>query len=87
MLPASELVDLMSRDDMSIERQDSWEKAREFEEWVGIVADPERTAPLRTVVQALAKAGQDAGMGLSMRGGAVHFFHRWQLIVARKISM
>jgi ubiquinone/menaquinone biosynthesis C-methylase UbiE len=87
MLPASELVDLMSRGDRSIERQDSWERAREFEEWVGIVADPERTAPLRTVVQALATAGQDAGMGLSMRDGAIHFFHRWQLIVARKIPM
>lgn len=84
MLPASELVALLTRPDLSIERQDAWDKAREFEEWVGIVADPERVAPLRIVVRALAEAGQDAGMGLSIRNGAVHFFHRWQLIVARK---
>jgi ubiquinone/menaquinone biosynthesis C-methylase UbiE len=84
MLPASELAALVTGPEISIERQDAWEKAREFEEWVGIVADPERIAPLRTVVQALARAGQDAGMGLSMRGGTVHFFHSWRLIVARK---
>lgn len=87
MLPASELAALMTRPDLSIDRQEIWDKAREFEEWVGIVANPERIAPLRTVVQALAKAGQDAGMGLSMREGAVHFFHRWHLIVARKSTV
>jgi ubiquinone/menaquinone biosynthesis C-methylase UbiE len=84
MLPASELVALMSSG-LSVARRETWDKPREFEEWAGIVADPERVAPLRTVVHALAKAGQDAGMGLVMRNGAVHFFHRWQLITARKI--
>jgi SAM-dependent methyltransferase len=86
MLPASELVTLMCRPGLSIERQETWDKAREFEEWAGIVADPERIAPVRTVVRTLAKAGQDAGMGLSIRDSAIHFFHRWQLIVARKKS-
>ena len=61
-----------------------WDKAREFEEWMGIVADPERAEPLRTMVRALAKAGEDAGMGLSVVDGATVFFHRWHLIVARK---
>jgi hypothetical protein len=54
------------------------------EEWVAIVANPERVAPLRTVVHTLAKAGLDAGMGLTLLDGSVHFFHRWQVIVARK---
>jgi hypothetical protein len=45
---------------------------------------PERVAPLRTVVRALAMAGEDAGMGLRLEGGVVHFFHRWQLVAARK---
>jgi ubiquinone/menaquinone biosynthesis C-methylase UbiE len=85
MMPASELIALMARPDVSIESQDTWDQVRGFEEWVGIVANPERIAPLRTVVRALAEAGQDAGMGLSMSDGVVHFFHRWQLIVARKI--
>lgn len=85
MMPASELIGLITRPDVLIERQDTWDKAREFEEWAGIVADPERIAPLRTVVRALAEAGQDAGMGLSVSNGAVRFFHTWHLIVARKI--
>jgi SAM-dependent methyltransferase len=85
MLPASELVALMTGPGLSVTREETWDKPREFEEWVGIVANPERVAPLRTIVHALAKAGLDAGMGLAMRDGAVHFFHRWQLIIARKI--
>jgi hypothetical protein len=69
---------------VAVDRQESWDKAREFEEWVGIVANPERVAPLRTVVRALAEAGQDAGLGLSLRQGAIHFFHRWQMVVGTK---
>jgi ubiquinone/menaquinone biosynthesis C-methylase UbiE len=84
MLPASELRALIVVQRLSIEHEDTWDKAREFEEWVGIVANPERVAPLRTVVHALAKAGLDAGMGLTVRNGAVYFFHRWQVVVARK---
>ena len=84
MLPASELLALVSRDDLTIERQESWDNPREFEEWLGIVADPRRVAPLRTIVRALASAAEDAGMGLRIAHGAIHFFHRWQLVSARK---
>jgi ubiquinone/menaquinone biosynthesis C-methylase UbiE len=84
MLPASELRALVTAQRFSIEHQDTWDKVREFEEWVGIVANPERIAPLRTVVRTLAKAGLDAGMGLTLSDGVVHFFHRWQVVVARK---
>jgi len=84
MLPASELVALIAGAGVAVERQDSWNKAREFEEWVGIVANPERVAPLRTIVRALAEAGQDAGLGLSLRDGAIHFVHKWQLVVGTK---
>jgi ubiquinone/menaquinone biosynthesis C-methylase UbiE len=84
MLPGSELLAMVAQSDVTIERQETWDKPREFEEWVGIVANPERIAPLRTVVRALATAGQDAGMGLRLRDGAVHFSHRWLLLVARK---
>lgn len=84
MLPASELIALIAQSGVAIERLGAWDKAREFEEWLGIVANPERVAPLRTVVRALATAGEDAGMGLRLEGGVVHFFHRWQLVAARK---
>jgi SAM-dependent methyltransferase len=84
MLPATELIALIAQSGVAIERLEAWDKAREFEEWLGIVANPERVAPLRTVVRALAMAGEDAGMGLRLEGGVVHFFHRWQLVAARK---
>ena len=85
MLPASELLALFASAGATIVSQDSWDKPRELEEWFGIVADPERVAPLRIVVRALAEAGEDAGMDLSVRDGAVRFVHRWRLVVVRKV--
>ena len=58
MLPASELDALLGEPPLTIENVEIWDKAREFEEWMGIVADPERAEPLRTMVRALAKAGE-----------------------------
>lgn len=84
MLPTSELIAMVVQSGVTIEQQQTWDKPREFEEWVGIVANPERVAPLRTVVRELAMAGRDAGIGLRLSEGAIHFFHRWQLVVARK---
>jgi SAM-dependent methyltransferase len=84
MPPASELASLVQGAGLEIEKQESWDQPRAFEEWAGIVADPERINPLRTIVQALARAGEDAGMGLSVADGAIAFFHRWLLIAARK---
>jgi hypothetical protein len=49
---------------------------RELAELLAIVANPERAAPLWTVVRALAMAGEDAGMGLRLSDGAVHVVHR-----------
>ena len=85
MYPLSALTSLITGVGLKIEKQDTWEQPREFEEWARIVEDPERIGPLRTIVQALARAGEDAGMGLSATGGSISFFHRWHLIVARKI--
>jgi ubiquinone/menaquinone biosynthesis C-methylase UbiE len=84
MYPASELASVVRACGMKIETQETWDQPREFEEWGGIVADPERINPLRTIVAALARAGEDAGMGLSAAGGSIVFFHRWHMIVARK---
>jgi hypothetical protein len=84
MLTRSELIAMVTQAAVTIEWQETWDKPREFEEWLGIVTNPERVAPLRTIVRALAMAGEDAGMGLRLKDGVVHFFHRWQLVVARK---
>jgi ubiquinone/menaquinone biosynthesis C-methylase UbiE len=84
MLPGSELTSLVRDAGFAIESQTTWDKPREFEEWMGIVNDPSRVPPLRAVVQALASAGASAGMGLSVDGEKISFFHRWNLIAARK---
>jgi SAM-dependent methyltransferase len=84
MLPGSELASLIKDAGFAIESQATWDKPREFGEWMDIVNDASRVPPLRTVVRALASAGASAGMGLSIEGEEVKFFHRWHLITARK---
>jgi ubiquinone/menaquinone biosynthesis C-methylase UbiE len=84
MLPASELTSLVKEAGFSVESLTRWDKPREFEEWMGIVNDASRVPPLRAVVRALARSGASAGMGLSLDGGKIRFFHRWNLIAARK---
>jgi hypothetical protein len=53
---------------------------------MGIINDASRVAPLRAVMRALANAGVSAGMGLSLDGDQIKFFHRWNFIAARKPS-
>lgn len=84
MLPASELDACAARAGFRDIASTTWDKRREFEEWMDIVADPARAEPIRTVVRALAAAGLTAGMGLAMRDGRVEFFHRWRLLRAGK---
>jgi len=84
MLPASELDRLVTETGFDIVVQTTWDKSREFEEWMGIANDPQRVEPLRTMVRALAEDGRTAGMGLSIEDDSVVFFHRWRLIAARK---
>src|SRR5712692_935428 len=86
MLPGSELTSLVRGAGFAIESLATWDKPREFEEWMGIVNDASRVPPLRAVVRALANAGASAGMGLSVDGEKIKFFHRWNLIAARKPS-
>jgi ubiquinone/menaquinone biosynthesis C-methylase UbiE len=84
MLPESELLGLISGAGLVVEHHTHWDEAREFEEWVRIVDDPDRVSPVRTVVRTLAQLGQHAGTGWSLADGKIVFFHRWHLIVAKK---
>jgi ubiquinone/menaquinone biosynthesis C-methylase UbiE len=82
MLPASELDACLVAAGFQVIENTTWDKKREFEEWMRIVNDPARTEPLRTIVRALAEAGRTAGMGLSIQSGKIVFFHRWRLVQA-----
>jgi ubiquinone/menaquinone biosynthesis C-methylase UbiE len=84
MLPGSELTALVREAGFAIEQLATWDKPREFEEWMGIVNDASRVPPLRAVVRALAGAGASAGIGLALDGEKIRLFHRWNLIAARK---
>ena len=86
MLPASELDACMGHAGFRDVEPATWDTSREFEEWMGIVNDPARADPLRTVVRELAEGGRTAGMGLSIKNGRIAFFHRWRLLSARKPS-
>jgi ubiquinone/menaquinone biosynthesis C-methylase UbiE len=84
MLPASELDARVASAGFRDLAPATWDKRREFEEWMDIVNDPARAEPIRTVVRALAEAGRTAGMGLALHDGRVEFFHRWRLLQATK---
>jgi ubiquinone/menaquinone biosynthesis C-methylase UbiE len=73
MLPGSELTSLVRDAGFAVESLTTWDKPREFEEWMGIVNDASRVAPLRAVVRALARAGASAGMGLALDGEKIRF--------------
>lgn len=84
MLPASELEAGLARAGFADIAHAGWDANRELEEWMKIVNEPTRAAPLRIVVRALAEAGRSAGIGLSVRDGRIVFIHRWRLIKATK---
>jgi len=84
MMPAAEIDGLIAGAGFHSAMVETWDKEREFEEWMGIVNDPKRLIPLRTVVRALAEDGRDAGFNLRIEGGEIRFFHRWRLVAADK---
>jgi ubiquinone/menaquinone biosynthesis C-methylase UbiE len=84
MLPATELDNGLTHAGFRMLDHSTWDKPREFEEWTGIVNDPDRIEPIRTVVRALAETGNHAGMGLAIQDGRIVFFHRWRLLQAGK---
>ncbi len=84
MLPPSEFNGLIAAAGLKPIAVQTWDAPRRFNEWMGIVNEATRAAPLRTVVKALATAGLDAGIGLAAEGDDVAFFHRWRLVAAEK---
>ena len=84
MLPKSELHQLMAQSGLRVEQSTEWVNQREFEEWLRIANAPERAAPLKLVMAALARAGEQAGIDLRLEGETLSFAHRAALTVAAK---
>lgn len=84
MLPKSELYQRLGEAGLEVASEAGWTNHREFGEWMKIVNAPERTASLRTVMTALARAGIGAGIELRLESGRILFEHSPLLVVARK---
>lgn len=84
MLPQAQLVQYFEDAGLEAVAAETWDKEREFGEWMGIVNAAARLWPLQTLVAAVTEGGRDAGMGLRMEDGQIRFFHRWCLISGRK---
>ena len=64
--------------------EEGWTLNREFSEWIQITNAPERSEPLFTVMQNLAKAGLKGGIDLQFKKGTVVFQHHGILFIAEK---
>lgn len=84
MLPKSELHQALTRAGLRVESCVQWTNHREFEEWLKITSAPERAAPLKVMMSALALSGAKAGIGLRLEGEKILFDHTAALTVAVK---
>ena len=83
MRPVSELRRALESLHLTITAEERWYQPREFREWLSITNAPERVAPLRAVMGALAEAGVQAGIDLRCEGGSLVFTHRWVLLTSQ----
>jgi ubiquinone/menaquinone biosynthesis C-methylase UbiE len=84
MLPQSETLHHLTKAGIEIQSTLTWTNHREFDEWLRITNAPERIAPLRVIMQTLAKAGVETGINLQPDGATVVFEHNALLVVGIK---
>ncbi len=84
MLPKSELQQALVQAGLAVVSSIRWTNHREFVEWMKITSAPERIAPLKVVMTALAKSGASAGISLRLDGEKLLFEHTAALTVAAK---
>jgi len=84
MLPRGELTSILQ--DLGLRQVSSlaWTNHRGFDEWLRITNAPERIAPLRAVMTALARSHQHAGINLHLDGDDVVFEHHTVLLTLEK---
>ena len=83
MLSRAELFAVLRSSGFQPVAAESWEQQRTFSEWARIVSDPTRTAPLLEIMQALSRAGLEAGISMRATDGDLSFVHTWQLVSSR----
>ena len=84
MLPRSELTGILQGHGLREVASLAWTNHRGFDEWLRITNAPERIAPLRAVMTALARSNQHAGINLHLDGDDVVFEHHTVLLTLEK---
>ncbi len=84
MLPRGELIGILQELGLHVVSWLAWTNQRGFDEWLRITNAPERIAPLRAVMTALAKSEQHAGINLHLDGDDVVFEHHTLLLTMEK---
>lgn len=83
LLSRDALVGAVEEAGFAVARVEAFAQARRFAEWAAVVAAPERTDPLRTLLLALARRGERAGIDLREEDGEPVFTHTWTLVEGR----
>ena len=84
MLPRGELNGILRQLGLREVASLAWTNRRGFDEWLRITNAPERIAPLRAVMTALARSNQHAGINLHLDGDDVVFEHHTVLLTLEK---
>lgn len=85
MLSQDELLTLVASSGLRIVHSASWLKQRHYEEWADVLGAPERIAPLRIVLEAMARANCRAGIRLQLDPKlGLTFDHQWLLVQAQR---
>jgi len=85
MLNREELLDMVARNGLQVQKTTTWEKKRFFQEWADILNAPERSEPLKVVLEALAASSFQTGIALCLdEHGSLQFKHTWLLVTAQK---
>ncbi len=85
MLSRADFTDSIRFAGFELLSENIWEQERTFSDWAQIVSDPTRTDPIREVMQALARSGQQAGIALREEAGEIRFIHTWFMGLARAL--
>lgn len=78
------LIEMIEAAEFALDAVAEWLKPRTFDEWIAITSAPERVGPVGAVMEALARGGVDAGIGLRIEEGQTAFDHAWVMVTAHK---
>lgn len=86
MLPASELLEVVTAAGFRVTATDHWLQQRQFKEWAAIVANARSLESLEVAMRTIADAGITAGINLRASTDSVEFEHHWAFVTAQPVN-